>query len=68
MFKKSLLNRGESYHKLRRSVSMQTLGNFVSRLNKISNIWNECSRLLSNCVVYYNASILSNLLINPKIQ
>ncbi|MEB9631892.1 Tn3 family transposase, partial [Bacillus anthracis] len=25
-------------------------------------IWNECSRLLTNCIIYYNASILSNLL------
>nr|WP_255299056.1 transposase [Bacillus wiedmannii] len=25
-------------------------------------MWNECSRLLTNCIIYYNASILSNLL------
>lgn len=26
------------------------------------HIWGECSRLLSNCIIYYNASILSNML------
>ena len=25
-------------------------------------LWNECSRLIANCIIYYNATILSNLL------
>jgi hypothetical protein len=25
-------------------------------------IWNECARLITNCIIYYNASILSTLL------
>ena len=25
-------------------------------------IWNECSRLITNCIIYYNATILSHLL------
>jgi hypothetical protein len=25
-------------------------------------IWNECSRLITNCIIYYNATILSTLL------
>jgi len=25
-------------------------------------IWNECSRLITNCIIYYNATILSKLL------
>ena len=25
-------------------------------------LWNECSRLIANCIIYYNAAILSNLL------
>ena len=25
-------------------------------------IWNECARLITNCIIYYNATILSNLL------
>lgn len=26
------------------------------------HLWGECSRLLANCTIYYNASILSNML------
>lgn len=25
-------------------------------------IWNECARLIANCIIFYNATILSNLL------
>lgn len=25
-------------------------------------LWNECSRLITNCIIFYNASILSELL------
>ncbi|MCC3901767.1 Tn3 family transposase, partial [Bacillus thuringiensis] len=60
------LNRGESYHKLRRSVSYANFGKLRFKTEQDQHIWNECSRLLSNCVVYYNASILSNLLIKSK--
>ena len=31
-------------------------------------IWSECSRLLANCVIYYNASILSELLERKEQQ
>ncbi|PGO61558.1 DDE transposase, partial [Bacillus cereus] len=60
------LNRGESYHKLRRSVSYANFGKLRFKTKQDQHIWNECSRLLSNCIVYYNASILSNLLIKSK--
>ncbi|HHL0974080.1 TPA: Tn3 family transposase, partial [Bacillus cereus] len=60
------LNRGESYHKLRRSVSYANFGKLRFKTEQDQHIWNECSRLLSNCIVYYNASILSNLLIKSK--
>ena len=30
--------------------------------NYEQQIWNECSRLITNCIIYYNATILSNLL------
>uniref|UniRef100_UPI00273AA51A Tn3 family transposase n=1 Tax=Bacillus mycoides TaxID=1405 RepID=UPI00273AA51A len=60
------LNRGESYHKLRRSVSYANFGKLRFKTEQDQHIWNECSRLLTNCIVYYNASILSNLLIKSK--
>ncbi|MGG2935560.1 Tn3 family transposase, partial [Bacillus pacificus] len=56
------LNRGESYHKLRRAVSFANFGKLRFKTEQDQQIWNECSRLLTNCIIYYNASILSNLL------
>ncbi|WP_404456925.1 Tn3 family transposase (plasmid) [Virgibacillus necropolis] len=56
------LNRGESYHKLRRAVSYANFGKLRFKTEQDQQIWSECSRLLSNCIIYYNASILSNML------
>ncbi|EOO23731.1 hypothetical protein IIU_06935 [Bacillus cereus VD133] len=56
------LNRGESYHKLRRAVSFANFGKLRFKTEQDQQIWNECSRLLTNCIIYYNASILSNIL------
>jgi TnpA family transposase len=56
------LNRGESYHKLRRAISYANFGKLRFKTEQEQQIWNECSRLLTNCIIYYNASILSNLL------
>lgn len=60
------LNRGESYHILRRSVSYANFEKLRFKTEQDQHICNECSRLLSNCIVYYNASILSNLLMKSK--
>ena len=56
------LNRGENYHKLRRAVSYANFGKLRFRTEPEQQIWNECSRLITNCIIYYNATILSNLL------
>jgi TnpA family transposase len=56
------LNRGESYHKLRRAISYANFGKLRFKTEQEQQIWSECSRLLTNCIIYYNASILSNLL------
>jgi TnpA family transposase len=56
------LNRGESYHKLRRAVAYAYSGRFRVKTELEQQIWNDCSRLLANCVIYYNACILSELL------
>ena len=29
-------------------------------------IWNECGHLLTNCIIYYNATLLSNLLAHKE--
>lgn len=56
------LNRGENYHQLCRAVSYANFGKLRFRTEYEQQIWNECSRLITNCIVYYNSTILSNLL------
>lgn len=55
------LNRGESYHKLRRAVSYANFGKLRFKTEQEQHIWGECSRLVTNCIIYYNACILSQL-------
>jgi TnpA family transposase len=56
------LNRGENYHKLRRAVSYANFGKLRFKTEYEQQIWGECARLITDCVIFYNASILSNLL------
>lgn len=58
----SALNRGESYHKLRRAVAYAYSGRLRVKTELEQQVWAECSRLLANCVIYHNACILSELL------
>ena len=58
------LNRGESYHQLRRAVSYANFGKLRFSTEYEQQIWGDCARLLTNCVIYYNATILSDLLIH----
>lgn len=56
------LNRGESYHKLRRAIAYANFGKLRFKTEREQHIWNECSRLLTNCIIFYNASLLSSVL------
>ena len=56
------LNRGESYHKLRRAIAYANFGKLRFKTEREQQIWNECSRLLTNCIIFYNASLLSGVL------
>ena len=56
------LNRGESYHQLRRAVSYANLGKLRFKTEHEQQIWNECARLITNCIIYYNAMLLSRLI------
>ena len=60
------LNRGESYNKLRRAVAFANFGKLRFKTEHEQQIWQECSRLITNCIIYYNATILSNLLAHRK--
>ena len=55
------LNRGESYHQLRSAIA-KVSGRKLAGKNEIDLIINnECARLLANCIIFYNASLLSRL-------
>jgi TnpA family transposase len=62
------LNRGESYHKLRRAVAYAYSGRLRVKTDLEQQVWSECSRLLANSVIYYNACILSELLARKERQ
>lgn len=56
------LNRGEAYHQLRRAIAYAHGGRYRVHSQHEQEIWNECSRLVGNAVVHYNALILSEVL------
>jgi TnpA family transposase len=56
------LNRGEAYHRLKRAVFHENEGKFRVKTELEQNIWNDCARFLTNCIIFYNAYILSALL------
>jgi TnpA family transposase len=56
------LTRIENYHQLRRAVSYANFGKLRFKTEGEQQLWNECSRLLTNCIIYYNAALLSLLL------
>ena len=55
------LNRGEAYHRLRRAVSYVNGGKFRVKTEAEQQIWNECSRLIANAIIYYNSVLLSGV-------
>jgi hypothetical protein len=56
------LNRGESYHQLRRAISHANFGKLRFKPELEQQLWSECGRLIANCILYYNAKILSSVL------
>jgi hypothetical protein len=53
------LNRGEVYHRMRRAISYVDSGKFRVKTEAEQQIWNECSRLIANAIIYYNTLLLS---------
>lgn len=56
------LNRTEGYHQLRRTISKVGSGQFKNQSTSENEIWNHCSRLIANCIIYYNAVLLNKTL------
>jgi hypothetical protein len=62
------LNRGEAYHQLRRAVSNVNEDQFRGSSDEEIELWNECARLVTNAIIYFNSSILSQLLTSFEHQ
>jgi hypothetical protein len=55
------LNRGEASHRFRRAIAYVNAGKFRVKTAAEQQIWNECSRLIANAVIYYNTALLSRV-------
>ena len=54
-------NRGEAYHRFRRAIAYVNSGKFRVKTESEQQIWNECSRLIANAVIYYSTALLSRI-------
>jgi TnpA family transposase len=62
------LNRGEAYHQLRRAISNVNGDQFRGSSDEEILLWNECARLVTNAIIYFNSYILSRLLTSFEYQ
>jgi len=57
------LNIGESFHQMSRSIATMNGRDTVKGRSELDfTVWNESAKLIANCILYYNAFILSALL------
>jgi len=56
------LNRGEASHQLRRAIASVNGNRFRGSSDYEISLWNECARLLTNAIIYFNSTILTHLL------
>ncbi|MDD5673297.1 MAG: Tn3 family transposase [Chitinivibrionales bacterium] len=55
------LNRGEAYHRFRNAISFVNGGRFRVKTEAEQQLWNECTRLIANAIIYYNTVLLSRV-------
>ena len=58
-FVQQALNRGEAYHQLRRAIAGVNGDQFRGGRDDEIEQWNDCARLIANCIIYYNSALLS---------
>jgi len=61
-FIQNSLCRGESYHQLRRAIASINGNQFRGGNDYQIDQWNDCARVIANCIIYYNSALLSSLL------
>ena len=55
------LNRGEALHQLISAIRKVNDKKLPGKNEIEMEIYNECTRLVANCIIYYNATLLSSL-------
>lgn len=61
------LNRGEAFHQLRKALLQVSGKKILGKSENALEISNQCNRVLACCIIHYNASLLSELLIQSEI-
>ncbi|WP_440652076.1 Tn3 family transposase, partial [Cysteiniphilum sp. 19S12-1] len=56
------LNRGEAFHQIRSALFQVNGKKILGKSENALEISNQCNRVLACCIIYYNASLLSELL------
>ncbi|MBL4867513.1 MAG: Tn3 family transposase [Pseudomonadales bacterium] len=60
------LNRGEAFNNLYRAITVLRKGEFRGFSEIEMEIWNQCTRLISSVILYYNTYILNELYQDAK--
>jgi TnpA family transposase len=55
------LNRGEAFHRFKRAIAFANGGKFRVKTEAEQQIWNECTQLIANAIIYYNTLLLSKV-------
>ncbi len=56
------LNRGEAYHRLKKAIAHVNSGKLRVKSEVEQHIIHECTRLIANAIIYFNAELLSGLI------
>lgn len=62
------LNRGEAFHQLRSALLQVSGKKLLGKSEDSLEVSNQCNRLLACCIIYYNASLLSELLLMAEAK
>lgn len=55
------LNRSEACRRFRKTVAFVNTGAFRVKTEAEQALWNECSQLIANAVIFYNTALLSRI-------
>ena len=60
------LNRGEAFNNLYRSITVLRKGELRGQSDVEMEVWNQCTRLISSIILYYNTVILNKVYENAR--